>query len=91
MSIGQLSFAEQMGHIPVVDNIPGTTHAEQNALLAINQMGGYPLAGGASRSVCDAICGILVDKTSGAVAGKVYPNESGRQIRTFYWPGSSTP
>ncbi|HUN34614.1 MAG TPA: LamG-like jellyroll fold domain-containing protein [Trebonia sp.] len=91
MSMGQLSFAAEMGHIPVEDNLPGTTHAEQNALLAINRMGGIPLAGGASRSVCDAICGALIDQTSGAVTGRVYPSEAGRQIRTFYWPGSLTP
>ena len=80
-----------MGHIPVVDNIPGTTHAEHNALLAINKMGGFPLAGGASRSVCGAICGILIDKTNGAVTDRAYPLESGMQIRTFYWPASLIP
>jgi hypothetical protein len=91
MSIGQLSMAADQGHIPVPDNIPGLTHAEQNGLLAINKMGGIPVAGGASRSVCDIICEVLISRTNGQVSGPVYPKESGTQVRTFYWSGSLTP
>jgi hypothetical protein len=73
MSIGQLSMAAKLGHIPVVDNLPGVTHAEQSGLLAINKMGRVPIADGASRSVCDTICGPLVSRTGGQVSGLFIP------------------
>jgi RHS repeat-associated protein len=71
------------GEIPA-RNIPGT-HAEQNALLYINEMGWTPLAGAASRSVCSDICAVLIRVTGGRVTGQVFQRESGTMIRTFEW------
>ncbi|MGW9436133.1 polymorphic toxin-type HINT domain-containing protein [Streptomyces sp. NPDC055607] len=65
-------------------NIPGT-HAEQNALLFINEMGWSPIAGGASRSVCSEVCAPLIRAGGGRITGRVYQNESGTKIRTFEW------
>ncbi|MEU2681236.1 polymorphic toxin-type HINT domain-containing protein [Streptomyces sp. NPDC007107] len=65
-------------------NIPGT-HAEQNALLFINEMGWSPIAGGASRSVCSEVCAQLIRAGGGRITGLVYQNDSGTKIRTFEW------
>jgi hypothetical protein len=65
-------------------NIPGA-HAEQNALLFINEMGWSPIAGGASRSVCSHTCAPLIRASGGRITGRVYQNESGKRIRTFEW------
>jgi RHS repeat-associated protein len=65
-------------------NIPGA-HAEQNALLFINEMGWSPIAGGASRSVCSEVCAPLIRAGGGRITGRVYQNESGTKIRTFEW------
>jgi RHS repeat-associated protein len=65
-------------------NIPGM-HAEQNALLFINEMGWSPIAGGASRSVCSDVCAPLIRASGGRITGNVYRNESGTKIRTFEW------
>ncbi|GLW35157.1 hypothetical protein Areg01_80930 [Actinoplanes regularis] len=90
MTVSQLSRASKMGHIPVEHNKKGQTHAEFNILMAINKAGGVPIAGAASRSVCKGTgpCGDLILATNGSIQGKIYPNESGWQVRTFYWPGS---
>ncbi|RDG37598.1 ricin-type beta-trefoil lectin domain protein [Streptomyces corynorhini] len=65
-------------------NIPGT-HAEQNALLFINEMRWSPIAGGASRSVCSEVCAPLIRAGDGRISGRVYQNESGTKIRTYEW------
>ncbi|WP_328414322.1 polymorphic toxin-type HINT domain-containing protein [Streptomyces violaceus] len=65
-------------------NIPGA-HAEQNALLFINQMGWSPIAGGASRSVCSHTCAPLIRASGGRITGRAYQNESGTKVRTFKW------
>ncbi|MBW8801332.1 MAG: Rhs family-like protein, partial [Streptomyces sp.] len=56
----------------VADNIPGT-HAEQNALLFINEMGWEPIAGGTSRNACLRVCAPLIRGTGGKMMGDVYP------------------
>ncbi|GID94378.1 hypothetical protein Adi01nite_37900 [Amorphoplanes digitatis] len=89
MSLGQISLARRKGHIAVEDNIEGLTHAEHNILLRIHQMGGRPIAGAASRSVCrPGPCGEMIRATAGRISGQVYSRERGFKIRTFYWPGS---
>jgi RHS repeat-associated protein len=88
MSLGQISLAQKLGHVAVEDNVAGLTHAEQNVLLFINKLGGRPIAGAASRSVCTETCGIMIRSTGGRISGEVYNLEHGWKVRTFYWPGS---
>ncbi len=68
------------------DNIPGT-HAEQNALLFINEMGWTPIAGGTSRNVCLGICAPLIRGTGGRMMGQVYPGSgvTTTRQRSFEW------
>lgn len=68
------------------DNIPGT-HAEQNALLFINEMGWTPTAGGASRNVCLGVCAPLIRGTGGKMMGQVYPGngKTTTRQRSFEW------
>ncbi|WP_177246617.1 RHS repeat-associated core domain-containing protein [Actinacidiphila alni] len=68
----------------LADNIAGM-HAEQNALLYINKMGWEPIAGGASRSVCNTYCAPLIRATGGRMTGQTYQSESGTMVRTFVW------
>ncbi|MFJ9628913.1 LamG-like jellyroll fold domain-containing protein [Streptomyces sp. NPDC101175] len=88
MSLEQIGMADQLGDIPVETNFEGFTHAEHNALKMIDQLGGVPIAGGASRSVCSEVCAPFIRVTSGRVSGVVHQLERGTKIRTFYWPGS---
>ncbi|MFJ1616810.1 hypothetical protein [Streptomyces sp. NPDC088249] len=70
----------------VADNIPGT-HAEQNALLFINEMRWTPISGGTSRNVCLGRCAPLIRGTGGKMMGEVYPG-SGKTTtrqRSFEW------
>ncbi|WP_150517283.1 polymorphic toxin-type HINT domain-containing protein [Streptomyces subrutilus] len=70
----------------VADNIPGT-HAEQNALLFINDMGWTPISGGTSRNVCLGRCAPLIRGTGGKMMGEVFPG-SGKTTtrqRSFEW------
>lgn len=90
MDTSVISAAIKNGDIPVPNNLDGFTHAEYNALRYIDKVGGVPVAGGASRSVCKTVCGPLIRGTSGRISGQVYPLERGWKIRTFYWPGSMT-
>lgn len=85
LSLEQISMARQLGDVPVEMNKKGYTHAEHNALLAIDKAGGVPIAGGASRSVCSEVCGPFIRGTGGRISGKVYSKERGTKIRTFYW------
>ncbi|UQX03679.1 hypothetical protein [Streptomyces sp. RerS4] len=68
------------------DNIPGT-HAEQNALLFINEMGWTPTAGGTSRNVCLGVCAPLIRGTGGKMMGQVYPGngKTTTRQRSFEW------
>ncbi|MFF1710297.1 DUF6531 domain-containing protein [Streptomyces sp. NPDC058268] len=68
----------------LADNIDGT-HAEQNAMLHIIKNGWTPVAGGASRSVCDEVCAPLIRASGGRITGDVFQRESGTKIRTFLW------
>ncbi|MFJ3019534.1 RHS repeat-associated core domain-containing protein [Streptomyces tendae] len=70
----------------VADNIPGT-HAEQNALLFINEMGWSPVAGGTSRNVCLSVCAPLIRGTGGKMMGQVYPGngKTTTRQRSFEW------
>ncbi|MEU9992459.1 Hint domain-containing protein [Streptomyces sp. NPDC048045] len=68
------------------DNIPGA-HAEQNALLFINEMGWTPISGGTSRNVCLGRCAPLIRGSGGKMMGEVYPG-SGKTTtrqRSFEW------
>lgn len=89
LSPAQIAAAEANGDVPVPDNLEGFTHAEYNALRYIDSMGGEPIAGGASRSVCTDICGPFIRGTGGRISGQVFQLEHGTKIRTFYWPGST--
>ncbi|MEV0622293.1 DNRLRE domain-containing protein [Nonomuraea sp. NPDC050404] len=66
-------------------NVPGT-HAEQNAILFINQMGWTPIAGGSSRNICRKICAPLIKASGAKIVGPIYPgsNKTTRQ-RSFVW------
>jgi hypothetical protein len=77
-----------LGDIPVETNFEGFTHAEHNALKMIDKLGGVPIAGGASRSVCSETCAPFIRATGGKISGAVYQLERGMKVRTFYWPGS---
>ncbi|MGW5680129.1 polymorphic toxin-type HINT domain-containing protein, partial [Streptomyces sp. NPDC003860] len=68
------------------DNIPGT-HAEQNALLFVNEMGWTPKAGGTSRNVCLGVCAPLIRGTGGKMMGQVYPGngKTTTRQRSFEW------
>jgi RHS repeat-associated protein len=90
MDTSVMSAAIKNGDIVVPHNLEGFTHAEYNALRYIDKVGGVPVAGGASRSVCKTVCGPLIRGTGGRISGQVYPLERGWKIRTFYWPGSMT-
>ncbi len=70
----------------VADNIPGT-HAEQNALLFINDMGWTPMSGGTSRNVCLGRCAPLIRGTGGKMMGEVYPGSgtTTTRQRSFEW------
>jgi hypothetical protein len=70
----------------VADNIPGT-HAEQNALLFINEVGWTPVAGGASRNVCLGWCAPLIRGTGGRMMGNVEPGngKTTTRQRSFEW------
>ncbi|GIE36137.1 hypothetical protein Ait01nite_091820 [Actinoplanes italicus] len=72
MTVSQLPLAKKLGHIPVEHNREGLTHAEHNILLAINDAGGVPIAGAASRSVCKGkgLCDSLILGTEGSIQGK---------------------
>ncbi|ACU71256.1 Hedgehog/intein hint domain protein [Catenulispora acidiphila DSM 44928] len=89
LSPAQISAIEANGDVAVTDNLEGFTHAEYNGLRYIDSMGGQPIAGGASRSVCTTICGPFIRGTDGNISGPVYQLEHGTKIRTFYWPGST--
>jgi len=70
----------------VADNIPGT-HAEQNALLFINDMGWTPMSGGTSRNVCLGRCAPLIRGTGGKMMGEMYPGSgtTTTRQRSFEW------
>jgi hypothetical protein len=70
----------------VADNIPDA-HAEQNALLFINQMGWTPISGGTSRNVCLGRCAPLIRGTGGKMMGEVYPGngKTTTRQRSFEW------
>ncbi|MFL4949989.1 LamG-like jellyroll fold domain-containing protein [Streptomyces sp. MMS24-I31] len=88
MTLEQIGMANDLGDIPVETNYEGFTHAEHNALKKIDELGGVPIAGGASRSVCDEVCAPFIRTTGGRISGQVYQRERGTKIRTFFWPGS---
>ncbi|WP_328895874.1 polymorphic toxin-type HINT domain-containing protein [Streptomyces sp. NBC_00236] len=85
LSPAQLSAIAKRGDVPVRVNVQGATHAEQNALLEIDKLGGKPIAGGASREVCQDICGPLIKGSEGVVSGNV-TGRGGRKYKTFWWP-----
>ncbi|MBO0918808.1 polymorphic toxin-type HINT domain-containing protein [Streptomyces laculatispora] len=85
LSPAQLSAIAKRGDVPVRVNVQGATHAEQNALLEIDKLGGKPIAGGASREVCADICGPLIKGSEGVVSGNV-TGRGGRKYKTFWWP-----
>ena len=88
MSLEQIGMANELGDIPVETNFEGFTHAEHNALKMIDKLGGVPIAGGASRSVCSETCAPFIRATGGKISGAVYQLERGMKVRTFHWPGS---
>ncbi|MFF1921399.1 polymorphic toxin-type HINT domain-containing protein [Streptomyces sp. NPDC058221] len=85
LSPAQLSAIAKQGDVPVRVNVQGATHAEQNALLEIDKLGGRPIAGGASREVCPDVCGPLIKGSEGVVSGNV-TGRGGRKYKTFWWP-----
>ncbi|MEE1804244.1 polymorphic toxin-type HINT domain-containing protein [Streptomyces sp. JV176] len=85
LSPAQLTAAKKRGDVPVRLNAGGATHAEQNALLHINKLGGEPIAGGASRNVCKSTCPPLIRGSQGVVSGEV-TGSGGSKVRTFWWP-----
>ncbi|MEY9935521.1 RHS repeat-associated protein [Catenulispora sp. GP43] len=88
MAVALQSAAVKNGDIAVPFNVPGFTHAEHNALLFINKLGGVPVAGGASRPVCRDFCGPLIQGTKGTIYGQIIPKTHGHQVRGFFWSGS---
>ncbi|MFC9427517.1 polymorphic toxin-type HINT domain-containing protein [Streptomyces sp. NPDC056987] len=85
LSPAQLTQAKKRGDLAVRVNQDGATHAEQNALLQINKLGGEPIAGGASRNVCRNTCPPLIRGSQGVVSGEV-TGKGGSKVRTFWWP-----
>ncbi|MFG2334627.1 polymorphic toxin-type HINT domain-containing protein [Streptomyces sp. NPDC048604] len=85
LSPAQIAAAKANGHVPVLMNFKGATHAEQKILLYVDKLGGQPIAGGASRNVCKETCKPLINGGGGKVSGDVMPGK-GTGVRTFWFP-----
>ncbi|WP_418958849.1 polymorphic toxin-type HINT domain-containing protein [Streptomyces tritici] len=81
----QIAAAKANGHVPVLKNYKNAKHAEQKLMLYIRDLGGQPIAGGASRNVCLETCKPLINAGGGEVAGDVMPGK-GSGVRTFWFP-----
>ncbi|MGW1771360.1 polymorphic toxin-type HINT domain-containing protein [Streptomyces sp. NPDC002104] len=85
LSAAQIEAARANGHVPVLMNFKGASHAEQKILLYVEKLGGQPIAGGASRNVCLETCKPLINGGGGKVDGDVTPGK-GSGVRTFWFP-----
>ncbi|MET8732474.1 polymorphic toxin-type HINT domain-containing protein [Streptomyces parvus] len=85
LSLAQIAAAKTNGHVPVLMNFKGVSHAEQKILLYVDKLGGQPIAGGASINVCTKTCKPLINGGGGKVEGDVMPGK-GTGVRTFWFP-----